>query len=84
MPDWDYFDRLPPLLRHALAGAAFDYDSKWYWERLTEGFPVERLAHHARECDLQYALANQVSTLGNWQHVQPSVMAATGVRPLYR
>ena len=83
MDDWWYYSKLPPLLRRALAGAAFEYKSDQFYIALQSGVTVDRLIRHVRECDLQYALADQVSKIGNREYRQRSPMAATGVRPLY-
>ena len=83
MDDWWYYSKLPPLLRHALAGAAFDYRAQQFYLALQSGVSVDRLIRHVRESDLQYALADQVSRVGNREYRQRSSLSATGVRPLY-
>ena len=38
-PDLWYFDRLPPTVRAALAGAAFDWSSGWIYSQWKRGKP---------------------------------------------
>jgi hypothetical protein len=83
MDDWWYYSRLPPLLRHALAGAAFDYRSDQFYFALQSGIPLDHMIRHVRECDLQHALADQVSKVGSREYRQRSPTAVTKVRPLY-
>lgn len=82
--DWAHFDKLPAMLREALRTSAFEYDARWYYDRWREGFSVSRLIRHTRECDLQYALADQVTWMRGREYRSPSVVGSTGVRPLYR
>lgn len=84
MSDWAYYENLPPRLRAALAGAAFDYDAKQFYEHMAAGFTVTSLVNYIHECDLQHGLADLVAVIGNRKFRQGSVIAATGVRPLYR
>jgi hypothetical protein len=84
MTDWEYFEKLPPRLRAALAGAAFEYKSDQFYDAIQMGFSVDRMIRHVRDCDIQYAMAAIGSKIGDQTFIQTSVTDATGVKPLYR
>lgn len=82
--DWHYFDKLPPRLRAALNGSAYEYDSKWFYDRWNQGtLSVDKCIKIIREADLEQALKAVKWRDGFKWRSEKSATAVTRVRPLY-
>lgn len=82
-PDDFYFDKLPPRLRLALAGAAFDYSSKWFYDKWNSGKSVDWCIAEIKQADRLRAVKMIKWRKGfNWLKAAPC-LKETKVKPLY-
>jgi len=52
-PDSFYFDKLPRRLREALCHSSFEWDSKWFYDRWSNGVRVDALIKELRKWNLR-------------------------------
>lgn len=82
-PHWHWFDKLPTELRQALAGAAFPYDAKWFYDHLRKGQSVKWCIDRIKEGDKRHALQPEKIRDGFGWKVIPSAYRETGIGILY-
>lgn len=81
---YHYLEKMPRRLRDALNGAAFSYDTKWFYDRWNQGtLSVDKCIKIIREADMEQAIKAVKWRDGFKWRSEKSATAVTRVRPLY-